>query len=311
MALTLRGQLLVVVHRKYDRLRMTWFQAFVALDLQQYRSLAKIATENCEIYTSGAYTNPNGDVIALRDLDTAAEQSGITYDPTHTFLNPGPGSLPLNIEVTGETTVGALHRLIQLEREPNSVALNFANPVEAGGGFLGGAQAQEEAICRCSTLYNLLLTQPRMYEEAKKNHFLYTDFMSLIKDVPIIRDDAYVFLEHPFVASFITCAAPVAFEFRRVCKDPQLLYQTLENRIRKIVLCAIDGGFRNIVLGAFGCGAFGNRPEDVAAMFQTVLIKEGLGAHFGKIVFAIYSGKSDRKQAIFRKALLPGPEPDL
>jgi uncharacterized protein (TIGR02452 family) len=265
---------------------------------------AKSAPEKCEIYASSAYRNPNGDVIALRDLNTAAKQSGITYDPTHTFLHPIPGSLLLIIKVTGETTVGEPRLLIELEREPNAVALNFANPVKAGGGGLGGAQ--QEAICRCSMLYNLLLTQPRMYEEDKKNHCLYTDCMSLIKNVPIIRDDAYVFLEHPFVASFITCAAPIGFECRRVCKDPPLLFQTPENRIRKIVLCAINGGFRNIVLGAFGCGAFGNRPEDVAAMSETILIKEGLGAHFGTIVFAIYGGKSDPKQGIFRKALLPG-----
>jgi hypothetical protein len=116
------------------------FQAFVALDLEQYRSLAQKATENCESSTRGAYANPNGDIIPLHDPNTAAEQSSITYDRTHTLLTPGPGSLPVVIEVTGEMRVGALHRLVELERELNSVALNFANPVEAGGGFAGGAQ---------------------------------------------------------------------------------------------------------------------------------------------------------------------------
>jgi uncharacterized protein (TIGR02452 family) len=142
-----------------------------------------------------------------------------------------------------------------------------------------------------------------MYEEVETNDELYTDSMSVIHDVPIFRDDEYNFLEQPFFANFVTCAAPIAFRYHNISDDEQRLYNVFEGRIRKIVLCAIAEGFTSIVLGAFGCGAFRNKTEDAAAMFRKVLIEEGLRSHFQKIVFADYS-PDKRKIAIFTEALL-------
>jgi uncharacterized protein (TIGR02452 family) len=238
----------------------------------------------------------------LAATNTASAASSVTYKPTYNFPVPDAGSLPGVIEITRETTVGALQRLIT-RGETQSVALNVANPVEPGGGLLRGAIAQEEAICRCATLYNLLLLQPEMYEEVEANDELYTDYMSVIPNGPIFRDDQYDFIEQPFVASFITCAAPVAFRYFRISDDKERLHNVLEVRIRKIILCAIAHKFTSIILGAFGCGAFGNSSEDVAALFKKVLIEEGLRLHFQTIVFAIYSRESD-KEAIFREGLL-------
>jgi len=67
--------------------------------------------------------------------------------------------------VTNETTLGTSLRLV--ERGLRPLALNFANGIHPGGGFLNGARAQEEALCRSSALYQTLVNDP-MYEEHRK-----------------------------------------------------------------------------------------------------------------------------------------------
>jgi uncharacterized protein (TIGR02452 family) len=49
---------------------------------------------------------------------------------------------------------------------------------------------------------------------------------------------------------------------------------------------AAQGG-RDIVLGAFGCGVFRNRPERVAEAFRRALFDHGLAGHFATVTFAI------------------------
>lgn len=58
------------------------------------------------------------------------------------------------VEVIDATTQVAAH---QFAHEGPLVVLNFASARNPGGGFLGGAKAQEEDLCRCSGLYRTLL----------------------------------------------------------------------------------------------------------------------------------------------------------
>ena len=60
-------------------------------------------------------------------------------------------STETKVQVTNETTLGASLRLVKRGLRP--LALNFANGIHPGGGFLGGARAQEEVLCRSSALY--------------------------------------------------------------------------------------------------------------------------------------------------------------
>ena len=69
------------------------------------------------------------------------------------------------VQVTNETTLGASRRLVERGLKP--LALNFANGIHPGGGFLGGARAQEEVLCRSSALYQTLAGDP-MYEHHLK-----------------------------------------------------------------------------------------------------------------------------------------------
>lgn len=76
----------------------------------------------------------------------------------------------------------------------------------------------------------------------------------------------------------------------------------MTRRIRIMLAIAAKHGHRNIVLGAWGCGAFGNSSEDVAGYFRSVLIDKKYGQLFDNVCFAIYSSGNDKKYNIFSEA---------
>ena len=280
---------------------MTFYATFVSpmsnekWPPSRYRELAQ---ENIKIFEDGAYTNARGEQVSIAELRDRSLEASVLYNPDYKFTCDKERAHEEGaIEITPETTTGACYRLIVKEGFAKTVALNFANPQEPGGGFRRGAIAQEECICRTSILYNLLDDDrlSEMYVNCPPGA-LFSDYMSLVKGCPMFRGDDYEFLDAPFPADFITCAAPLARQYHGSKKE---LYKTLENRIRKIIQCAAENEYDVLVLGAFGCGAFGNSTDDVANMFKKVLFKEKMRFFFKKIVFAIYSSDNE-KDTIFR-----------
>jgi len=109
------------------------------------------------------------------------------------------------VQVTNETTLGAAHRLHEAGLKP--LALNFANGINPGGGFLHGARAQEEVLCRSSALYSTLVGD-EMYEEHRQRiHPDSTDWAIYSPCVPVFRTDEGQNLDAPWILSFITCGA--------------------------------------------------------------------------------------------------------
>jgi len=223
-----------------------------------------------------------------------------------TISIPSDASLPLNqsnkhletrIQVTNETTLGAAKRQINNGLRP--LALNFANGVSPGGGFLNGAKAQEEVLCRSSALYQTIVDDP-MYEE----HLLYhdsdsTDWAIYSPDVPIFRTDAGITLKEPWLLSFLTCAAPYA----PAIGQPES-GDLLQQRIYRVLSIAQAYEYQTLVLGAWGCGAFENDPQRTAHDFRQALETEFEGV-FSDIVFAITDWSPERRYlGPFRDILL-------
>jgi len=191
------------------------------------------------------------------------------------------------VQVTNETTLEASLRLIERGLQP--LALNFANGTQPGGGFLGGARAQEEVLCRSSALYQTLVDDP-MYEEHRKRQLPdYTDWAIYSPDVPVFRMDNGTELQHPWLLSFITCAAPYA----PVIGQPQA-GDLLQKRIHRVLAIARSYRHAALVLGAWGCGAFANDPHRTAMDFRRALENDYSGA-FSDIVFAITDWSPERK----------------
>jgi hypothetical protein len=107
--------------------------------------------------------------------------------------------------------------------------------------------------------------------------------------VPVFRTDDGTELPHPWLLSFITCAAPYAPEIGQ----PQA-GDLLQKRIHRVLAIARALGHTQLVLGAWGCGAFGNDPYRTATDFRQALEGEFDGA-FSEIVFAITDWSPARK----------------
>ena len=181
--------------------------------------------------------------------------------------------------------------------------LNFANPHVPGGGVVRGAKAQEECLCRCSNLYNVLSVE-NLEKEYYKWHeentdYLFSDKVIYTPGIQIIKTDLYEHLESYVTVDVITCAAP----YNVYGHDIEVLKRTFSTRITNIIEVAIENDVDVIVLGAFGCGAFHNPPELVADMFKEVLINRGYQKYFQKVVFAIInSNPFDRNFMVFQSA---------
>ena len=191
------------------------------------------------------------------------------------------------VRVVNETTLAAAHELRQRGRDP--LSLNFANGVEPGGGFLAGARAQEEALCRGSALYATLHGDP-MYDAHRTMPKGESSPWAIVSpDVPVYRADDGTTLAEPWLCSFITCAAPYEPQV-----GPARSALLLQDRIYRVLEIAAAHGYDSLVLGAWGCGAFGNNPTTTAKDFRTAL-ESDLGQSFDEVVFAICDWSPERR----------------
>jgi uncharacterized protein (TIGR02452 family) len=245
------------------------------------------AHETLEIVRAGRYRAPSGREVAVSDAVAAARRTKVSLAPDAAL--PTPSATPFNemrVQVTNETTTGAARRLLGANR---TVALNFANGVHPGGGFLRGARAQEESLCRASALYETLAGDP-MYEAHARTGDAATSSSSILSpEVPFFRDDAGALLEEPFSLSILTCAAPVAFEV-----GSARAADLLRARIERVLTIMAAYRYEAVVLGAWGCGAFGNDPRGTAADFRAALLGPFRG-NFREVVFAVTDWSPERR----------------
>ena len=147
-------------------------------------------------------------------------------------------------------------------------ALNFANANFPGGAYILGGNAQEEALCRASLLYYTIRKANRYYWR-NRLHLLpdYTDCMIYSSHVPVIRDNLGNRLETPVLCDFITSPA-VNRTFARFLMSEKKIDLAMQRRIEQIIALAAEKKPEVLILGAFGCGVFGNKREKVYPMFE-------------------------------------------
>ena len=258
-----------------------------------------IAKETIDITTKMEYIL-NGNVIQLPQVDY---KRVVVYSPED-------GEDLLGCDISEKYHEGFCHVSIVNEdsfqaarRFENPLVMNFANAHKPGGGFLIGANAQEEALCRCSTLY-ASISSGHASEMYKYNNThissVESDYMLLSPDVCVFRDEKCKLLDKPVTASVITIPAPNRFGAAMFVSNKKIA-EVMIRRIRIMLIIAVQNGYKNLVLGAWGCGAFGNNPQNVAQYFKTVLIDEGYGKFFEEVCFAIYGNPEGKNIRAFQE----------
>lgn len=193
------------------------------------------------------------------------------------------------------------------DSKSHTAVLNFANPIEPGGGVLRGASAQEEYLCRASNLYPCLISeQAKGYYEYHKNihranqsgnMFIGSDMLIYSPGITFFREDQNYFPEkdcHPSqiyserwrTLDVITCAAPFFSASGYVLPEGDLCHLFCR-RIKNILEIAIEHNIQTLILGAFGCGAFHNPPSVVTKAFQTVFSEERYLHAFNNVIFTV------------------------
>ncbi|OBZ69900.1 hypothetical protein A0H81_10110 [Grifola frondosa] len=173
----------------------------------------------------------------------------------------------------------------RLKPMPRIGILNFASARKPGGGFLSGAQAQEESIARSSTLYPTLRTRVAqefytVHNRDQKGGY-YSHAMIYSPGVHIFRDDDGGWVE-PVKVDVLTSAAVNAGVARstlhgRVAGPAEegRIEKAMRERMARILFLFETQGVRSVVLGSFGTGVFKNNVSLVANIWADLLLEDG------------------------------------
>lgn len=211
---------------------------------------------------------------------------------------------PKGIECNTEFTLvdkDSVSAIIERPLNERVAVLNFASYKNPGGKFIEGSSAQEESLCHASFLYNVLAACSVYYDwnNDHKNKGLYENRAIYSPNVLFQKD------KDERDCDVITCAAPNITPSRKYnwgVTDEENT-EALKSRIKFVLDIAADQKVETLILGAFGCGVFGQDAEEVANIFMDYLTT----THkvFKKVIFAIPAGfhteNYDKFEKVFKE----------
>lgn len=253
---------------------------------------AQFGHETVTILRAGHYTAPSGARIDLSTELARCRQTTVEYPPEVSLPNPSEGRFRTTITVENATVLEVGRQLA--EKGP-AAALNFAAAGHPGGGFLSDARAQEESIARSSGLYDAIEGR-RMYAfHRERVDAIYSDWVIYSPDVPVFRTDDGRLLERPWNLSILTCAAVNGIALERHMPDlREDIPAVMQQRTARVLTVAATHDVRQLILGAWGCGAFGLEPRMMADIFHKALTGP-FASVFDTIVFAITDWSPERR----------------
>ena len=300
-----------------------WWKASVSRGGDAKRALlAKVFTHNLDIFRDGAYRTETDRVVTLPVSGAFVEDSEMFSAPIK-LKNDTKGDSPLlyHFDVLNQDCILVTRDLV--EQGYNPALLNMASLYHPGGGVLQGSSAQEEDLCRRSTLaislyqfslpggrYGDLADMVGVKRRAERypmdNTYggIYSPGITFFRAT---KDEGYALLDNPFRAAVISVAS-LNYNPKHGHNSldengniPEADKPVLKEKIRTILRIGILKGHDSLVLGALGCGAFCTPPAQMARLFHQVLDEEEFVDRFRKIVFAIIDSPSSNNFKPFLK----------
>jgi uncharacterized protein (TIGR02452 family) len=267
----------------------------------------KIAAETVEISKKGTYTSYQGKNVSFdatldtefwdaKDLEKLSTEGAVAAGRN---VGGNPAASRPSITCVDEDVVATVLRLAEEGMDMSRVGvLNFASARHAGGGFLNGAMAQEEAIAYCSNLYVNQIVTPYYDQNAKVRSAMYTDHM-IWSGITFFRDSKYRFLEKPVKTNVLTSPAVNMGQVRIKGENEAIAKRVMKHRMGLVLDLFAEKGCKTIVLGAFGCGVFQNDPDDVAKNWIDLI--EEKGHHFDQIIMTVLDKPGFSNYKVFKK----------
>ncbi|MBB4806967.1 uncharacterized protein (TIGR02452 family) [Chryseobacterium defluvii] len=257
-----------------------------------------MAKDTLEILAQKYYINTENTKVDLeKELETCKKETRLFISEELSELTDNEMSetrFETEIEVWNCSSLQAILRLAEEEDQEKIMCLNFASAKNPGGGFISGAEAQEESLARTSALYATQLEAESFYKTHRgmKSCF-YTDSMIYSPKVPVFRKDKGELLTKPVFCNFITSAAVNAGVVKQ--QEPERvkeIFGAMDIRMDKMLALALNQGNETLILGAWGCGVFRNDPKEIAELFRKHLHGKYKNK-FKRVVFAILTKKEE------------------
>ena len=266
------------------------------------RNLIAVFRDTLKAIHSG-YRAPSGRAVYIDRGSVDAMQRGTQLFQSCPALMPGlRGAHATTITVVNKDSLNAAHDLIVQGKYP--LVLNLANAQSPGGGVRGGSKAQEEDLFRCTNYDDALnpAMNPALARQLSRGKYRIPETGAILTPrVTVLRDGSknYEFLERPFEVAMLASAAynqkpghwggakGTTGPAKKASKAHFDLVPGTKEKLRTQLAVAANAGYRDLVLGAFGCGAFLNDPVVVSGLYRELLEGEFRGV-FDSVTFAVW-----------------------
>lgn len=260
--------------------------------------LCNIAQDTIQISKNRGY-NFNGIMIPLGKLGNVKYISPEKSEKLHSIMVQEPLDLQreANIFVNNEATVDRIFQISKSNKEAVIGVMNFASAYNVGGGFETGAMAQEEALAYCSDLAELQRTPEgfKYYEYNKEqNSAYYTDGL-IVSETVFFKDSQFNLVGRPVKVIVVTIPAVNLNAVKSRNADMSCVKNIMKWRMIYTLNIMQHFNVTDAVLGAFGCGVFGNSPKDIAEIWDTLLNDAQYIRSFDNIYFSVLDFTKDLK----------------